>query len=288
MVDQYTVESSVAQMDKYEDIIARVKQTLIKAGSTFSEEKKEAYLQAIKQETSLQAKWVLETLLENAALAENNKGPLCDDTGIPHLFIEVGRSRCITGEMLNAIYKGIEEGLRTLPGRPMAICGNDIQRIDQSGGLNNDSAAVKPAPLLMKLVDEDVIRLYILMLGGGPAIRGKTYRVYHKHDANVVKDEIISWSTEAVGLLGCTPCTLTIGIGRSHYEAASLMIEAQVYGKHGIQSEMEAEITRRVNESKVGALGLGGNSSVLATFMRVGHQRASGVRIVCSPSVLLF
>ncbi len=133
----------------------------------------------------------------------------------------------------------------------------------------------------MKMVEEDVIRLHILLLGGGPAIRGKTYRVYHKHDANVVKDKIISWATEGVGLLGCTPCTLAIGIGRSHYEAASLMIEAQVYGKYSVQSEMEAEITRRVNESNVGALGLGGNSSVLATFMQVGHQRASGVRIVC-------
>lgn len=262
-------------------IIEKVKDTLVAAGSTFSDEKKQIYRQAIANETNPRAKWVLESILDNAVVAEKNKSPLCDDTGIPHLFLEIGKNRSVSGEMLEAIYAGVEAGLRKLPGRPMGIDGDDIQRIDQSGRLNSDSAAVKPAPMLMKLVDQDVIRLHILMLGGGPAIRGKTYRIYHKRDANVVKDEIISWATEAVGLLGCTPCTLAIGIGRSHYEAAALMIEAQVYGKYGVQSEMEAEITRRVNESNVGALGLGGNSSVLATFMQVGPQRASGVRIVC-------
>lgn len=47
------------------------------------------------------------------------------------------------------------------------------------------------------------------------------------------------------------------------------------------QNEMEREITRRVNEANIGPLGLRGDTSVIATFMKVGPQRASGVRIVC-------
>ena len=126
-----------------------------------------------------------------------------------------------------------------------------------------------------------MIRLHILMFGGGPAIRGKTYRVFHKHSTQVVLDEIVSWAKESVAQLGCSPCTLAVGIGRSHYEAASMMLQAQVDGKYDVQSEMEAEITRRVNEANIGPLGLGGNTSVIATFMKVGPQRASGVRVVC-------
>ncbi|NLZ46948.1 MAG: fumarate hydratase, partial [Clostridiales bacterium] len=140
--------------------------------------------------------------------------------------------------------------------------------------------AVIPAPLSIKLVDEDVIRVHILMLGGGPDIRAKTYRIFHKHSMQTVFDEVVSWATDSVQLLGCTPTTLFIGIGRSHYEAASLMLEAQVYGKYSIQNEIESEITRRVNERHIGPLGIGGFTSVLATFLRVGSQRASGVRIV--------
>ena len=94
-------------------------------------------------------------------------------------------------------------------------------------------------------------------------------------------DEIVSWATEAVAQLGCSPCTLAIGVGRSHFEAASMMLEAQVDGRYDVQSDMEREITRRVNEAGIGPLGLSGDTSVLATFMKVGPQRASGVRIVC-------
>lgn len=265
----------------YEKIACLVKETLVSAGSTFKQDKKDAYKRAIDKETNEKAKWVLETILENAEVAEKNRSPLCDDSGIPHLVLEVGPEVAVTGNLLDAIKKGVADGLRTLPGRPMGIMGEDIQRIDQSGGLDPDSAGVESSPILIRTTDENVVRLHIMMFGGGPAIRAKTYRVFHKHNAQVVLDEIINWSKEAVALLGCTPCTLAVGVGRSHFEASSMMMQALVDGDYNVQSEMEEEITRRVNESNVGPLGLHGDTTVLATFMKVGPQRASGVRVVC-------
>lgn len=268
-------------MRTYDEIVALVRNTLVEAGSTFRPDKKEAYRHAIKTEQNEKAKWVLETVLENAEAAEKNQSPLCDDTGIPHLVLEVGENCAVTGRMLDAIREGVAEGLRKLPGRPMGIMGDDSHRIDQSGGLDPDPAGVEPAPILLRRSADDVIRLHILMFGGGPAIRAKTYRVFHKHDTQVVLDEIVKWATESVSQLGCSPCTLAVGVGRSHFEASSMMLQAQTDGRYDVQSDMELEITRRVNEANIGPLGLGGNTSVLATFMKVGPQRASGVRIVC-------
>lgn len=265
----------------YQEITAIVRDTLVEAGSTFRKDKKEAYKKAIAEEDSERARWVLETILENAEAAEKNHSPLCDDTGIPHLVLEVGPDMAVTGRMLDAIKEGVREGLRKLPGRPMGIMGNDSQRIDQSGGLNPDSAGVEPAPILIRRCQDNVVRLHVLMFGGGPAIRAKTFRVFHKHNTQTVLDEIVSWATEGVAQLGCSPCTLAVGIGRSHFEAASMMLLAQTEGKYGSQDEMEKEITRRVNAANIGPLGLHGRNSVLATFMKVGPQRASGVRIVC-------
>ena len=265
----------------YEQIVALVRDTLVDAGSTFRPDKKEAYRRAIESERNEKAKWVLEQVLANAEAAEANKSPLCDDSGIPHLVLELGEDCAVTGKMLDAIREGVAEGLRKLPGRPMGIMGDDSHRIDQSGGLNPDSAGVEPAPILVRRCRENVIRLHILMFGGGPAIRAKTYRVFHKHDTQVVLDEIVNWAKEGVAQLGCSPCTLSVGIGRSHFEAASLMLQAQVDGNYNVQSEMEREITRRVNEADIGPLGLHGDTSVIATFLKVGPQRASGVRIVC-------
>ena len=262
------------------DIEEKVCDCLVRAGSTFREDQKNAYRRAIAKEPGTSSCWVMQQVLDNALVAEKNRGPLCDDTGIPHIFIEVGPNRQVSGDVLAQIHAGIEAGLRKLPGRPMAIMGDDYHRIDQSGGLNPDSGALAPSPILIKPVEEDVLRLTVLMLGGGPAIRGITQRVFHKHSVQVVIDEIVARAIPAVSQLGCSPCTLAVGIGRSQFEATSMMMEAMAKGDYNVQSEFEQTITNRVNESNVGALGLGGKTSVLATFAKVGPQRASGVRIV--------
>ena len=258
----------------------KVADCLVRAGSTFREDQKDAYRKAIADESNIQSCWVMQQVLDNAMVAEERKSPLCDDTGIPHLFLEVGPNRNVSGEMLEQIKEGIAIGLRRLPGRPMAINGDDYARIDQSGGLNEDSGALAPSPVLIKPIDEDVLRLTVLMLGGGPAIRGVTQRVFHKHSVDVVIDEIVNRATPAVSQLGCSPCVLAVGVGRSQFEATSLMMEAMVYGNFNQQSDFEKRITKKVNEANIGPLGLGGKHSVLATFAKIGPQRASGVRIV--------
>ena len=232
----------------------KVAQCLVTAGSTFREDQKEAYRRAIADEKMESACWVMRQVLDNALVAEERRSPLCDDTGIPHLFLEVGKNKAVTGEMLEQIKEGVAMGLRQLPGRPMAIKGDDYARIDQSGGLNEDSGALAPSPILIKPVDEDIIRLTVLMLGGGPAIRGITQRVFHKHSVDVVIDEIVNRAIPAVSQLGCSPCTLAIGIGRSQFEATSLMMEAMAKGDFGMQSDFEERITEKVNESQTGPL----------------------------------
>ena len=263
-----------------DNTVERVSRALVEAGSTFRPDKKAAYERALAAENNEKARWVMETILANAAAAEHDRSPLCDDTGIPHLVLEVGPDRAVTGRMLDDIREGVRQGLRALPGRPMGVIGNERERIDQSGGLDPDSAGVAAAPILLRRCEENVVRLHVLMLGGGPAIRARTWRVFHKHDAQVVLDQIVSWAAEGTAQLGCSPCTLAVGVGRSHFEAAALMLQAQVDGRCDVQSDMEREITRRVNETDIGPVGLGGRTSVLATFMKVGPQRASGVRIV--------
>ena len=87
------------------NIVALVRDALVSAGSTFREDKKQAYKRAIEKETHEKAKWVLETILENASAAQSNHSPLCDDSGIPHLVLEVGENKAVTGKMLDDIKK---------------------------------------------------------------------------------------------------------------------------------------------------------------------------------------
>lgn len=266
-------------MDK--KIIEKVSNILVNSGSTFRPDKINAHKKAIMEEENQLAKWTMDKILENALIAQQKKCPLCDDTGIPHLVLDVGFNKSVSGYMLESIKEGVRVGLRKLPGRPMAIKGNESQRLDQSLGLYEDSGSVDNAPILIRSIPEDVIRLHIMMFGGGPEIRAKTYRIFHKHNVDILINEIVDWAIESTKMLGCTPCTLAIGIGRSHYEATALMLESLIEGSYDKQSELENKITNLVNEKGVGPLGFGGKTTVLKTFLMVGPQRASGVRIVC-------
>lgn len=162
----------------------------------------------------------------------------------------------------------------------MAVKGNDFERIAQSCGLHGDSGRLLPSPVRFSSVTGKTLRITVLLQGGGPEIRAKTYRVFHHHDMGVVQNEVAHWAVEMAKLLGCTPSVPAIGIGRTHYEANCLMMDAMAFGTFGQENEFEKNITRKVNESGTGPLGIGGNITAIQTFSKIGEQRASGVRIV--------
>ncbi len=257
-----------------------VKDCLVKAGTTFRKDQIDAYRRAIRKEKDENAKWVLEKILENARIAERNGFPLCDDTGIPHVFVEIGKNASLPKDWLSAIHNGIVQGLRTMPGRPMAVKGNPIERVEQSKGLFKDPGKLAPAPILVKSINGPKLKITVLLLGGGPEIRAKTYRVFHKRSIDVVLGEAGSWAASEMKNLGCTPSVLAIGIGRSHMEASSLMLEAMKEGNLNRQNRWERKVSDLVNSTDVGPLGLGGKITTLGTFIKFGPLRASGVRIV--------
>jgi len=256
------------------------KKCLIKAGTTYRDDQFRAYQRAIESESSANARWVLEKIVENAQIAEKEQLPLCDDTGIPHVIIHIGEDCDLPQGWLGAIKKGIAQGLREMPGRPMAVRGNDIQRVEQSCGLHHDPGLMDLAPIILRPDSGNHLKLTVLLLGGGPEIRARTRRIFHKRSMDQVLNEVTKWLTEEIGSLGCTPTVPAIGIGRSQVEASALMLEAMAEGHLDEQNELERRITDRINQSQVGPLGLGGSVTALGCFLKIGPARASGVRIV--------
>ncbi|WP_295612669.1 fumarate hydratase [uncultured Methanobrevibacter sp.] len=263
------------------DIIDKVSDSIIKASTTLSDDKRNALKLAIKNETNENASWALTQILKNYEVAEKTKFPLCDDTGIPHVVIEMGSQREITSDFMEQINEGIYQGLNKLPARPMAVKGSGIEKVEQSQGLYDDPGLMKPASFLIDNVEApDKLNVHFLLQGGGPEIRAKTYRVYHKRSFDVVIGQAINWLEDSLKLLGCTPSIPSIGIGRTHYEASSLMLKSMIYGNLNNMSDEEKFVSEKLNETNIGPLGFGGNTTVLGTFIKIGNQRASGVRIV--------
>lgn len=255
---------------------------LVEAGTSYRDDQFKAYLQAIEKETDSNAKWVLQQIYENGRLAKEQQLPLCDDTGIPHAILQVGDDCSLPVGWLKAFKAGIVDGLRQLPGRPMAVRGNDIERVEQSRGLEGDPGMMELAPIITRSVPGDKLKMTVLMLGGGPEIRARTRRIFHKRSIDKVLGESVGWLREEIGSLGCTPSIIAMGIGRSQVEASALMLEGMAEGDLNKQSEFEQRITNQMNETNVGPLGLGGEVTVLGCFLKIGPTRASGVRIVCA------
>jgi fumarate hydratase subunit alpha len=262
------------------EIINLIKDAVIEASTTFRKDQFDAYKRALDMETNENTSWMLELLIENAKIADKNKVPLCDDTGIPHVLVEIGENISLPGNLFDDIRHGIEKGLIELPARPMAVRGNGIQRIEQSKGLHTDPGKLIPPSFIIDKTQSNGVNIHILMLGGGPEIRASTYRVFHKRDNRKVFNEVKTWMRSEVKMLGCTPCIPAVGIGRTHFEASSLMLKAMAHGNLNEQSKIEEEITESLNNSKVGALGIGGSVTALGSFVKIGPQRASGVRIL--------
>lgn len=268
----------------------KVSNLVIKASTDFPDDRKKALKKAIENEENENAIWVLNQIYKNYEVASKSKFPLCDDTGIPHVILEVGQEREITGELISEIHKGIALGLDNLPGRPMAVKGDDKQRLSQSNGLYETPGYLKPAPFIIdsandestykREIDSDSLNLHLILEGGGPEIRGKTLRVFHKRSYKRVLDESINWLNDSLKKLGCTPSIPSIGIGRTHFEASTLLLKSIAYGNLNSQNEFEKYVSNQLNKTNIGPMGLGGSSTVLGSFVNVGNQRASGVRIV--------
>lgn len=272
------------------DIVGAISNSIIDASTTLSDDKLKALNNAIENEENKNAKWALSQILENYKVAKKTRFPLCDDTGIPHVIIEVGSQREISGELLNQIHEGIALGLNNLPARPMAVKGSEIERIEQSKGLYEQPGMLKPSSILIDTVNDestykrdvssDTLNIHFILEGGGPEIRAKTFRVYHKRSFSNVIDAAVDWLKESLKMLGCTPSIPSIGIGRTHYEANALLLKSIVYGNLDNQSDVEKYVACELNKTGIGPMGFGGNTTVLGSYVNIGNQRASGVRIV--------
>jgi fumarate hydratase subunit alpha len=263
-----------------EQITQDVAKLVVKASSHWSEDQIACWKNACEREELPRARWAMEQFLKNAETANRDRSPLCDDTGTPHPFLEIGDQAILPAGFLQAMEAGIRKGLNDLPARPMGVRGDDLERISQCQGLYDEPGMLMPAPTQIRRIPGSKIRLTILMLGGGPEIRSKTQAIYHMHSHERVIEEMIQWAIPQVAALGCQPCTLSFGLGRTAVEASSLSLEAIKDGRYDVQSDVEKRITNAVNAANIGPIGLGGKTSVLATFIKVGNMRASGFRVV--------
>ncbi len=244
-----------------EKISSAVRQLTMEAASQLEPDILEALLQARDSEESLLARHVLELLISNADIASREKVPVCQDTGVAVLFVEVGQQVAISGSLEEAIQAGVRSGYQDGFLRK-SVC-DPLTRVNT--GTNT------PAVIHYEIVEGDQVRIAMLPKGCGSENMSGLTMLPPSAGIEGMVDFVVKQAVEA-GPNPCPPIVVGVGMGGSFEKAAYLAKKSllrplgEASPRHDL-AELEQQILTEINKQGVGVQGLGGNHTALAVHI---------------------
>lgn len=252
---------SVLRKINVSEIIPVVKKLCIDANLYVNKDIAEKIKESLDQETSPTARNILKLILKNHEMAEQEKMPLCQDTGIPIIFLEIGQDLHLSGGDLNAaINEGVRQGYKEGYLRKSLVDDPVLNR--KNTGDNT------PAIIYTDIVPGEQLRITIMPKGGGAENMSEVKMMKPADGIEGVKNFIVERIIRSGGN-PCPPVIVGVGIGGSFEQSALLAKKALLrpLNKNNpdpVYAKVESDILRRINRSGVGPQGLGGRTTALA------------------------
>ncbi|MCK8828268.1 fumarate hydratase [Natroniella acetigena] len=243
-----------------EEVTKVVAEMCMEANYVLGEDILEGYQQALEREESAVAQEVLETLIENAKIAKEEKMPICQDTGMTVIFLELGQDVEIEGGSLTeAINEGVRQGYQEGYLRKSVVA-DPLER--ENTGDNT------PAIIHTELVPGDKIKLTVAPKGFGSENMSQIKMLKPADGVEGVKEFVLK-AVEEAGSNPCPPIVVGVGIGGTFEKAALLAKKALIrpIGLCNQQEELaqlEEELLVKINQLGIGPQGFGGETTALA------------------------
>ncbi len=244
-----------------DEITQVVRDGTMAAGTDLEPDIMDALTRARDTETSPLSKNVLSLLLNNAVIAKTEKIPLCQDTGVAVVFVEIGQEVYVDGNLENALQKGVAEGYKDGYLRK-SVC-DPITRVNT--GTNT------PAVIHYEIVAGDELRISLLPKGCGSENMSALTMLSPSVGIRGMVDFVVDKVVEA-GPNPCPPVTVGVGMGGSFEKAAILAKKSllrplgEPHSREDIR-QLEEEIKQAINEQGMGVHGFGGNHTSLAVHI---------------------
>jgi len=209
---------------------------------------------------------VLEQILENAAIAKDERIPLCQDCGTAVVFLELGQDVHIAGgELKPAVEEGVHQGYDQGYLRKSMVSQPFSARVNTKDNT--------PAVIHTEIVGGDSLRITVLPKGGGSENMSRLVVLKPAQGRQGVIDFVVK-AVEEAGSNPCPPVIVGVGIGGTSDKAMTLAKKALLrpVGEPNPDPEvanLEKEILERVNGSGIGPQGFGGNTTSLAVHAEV-------------------
>ncbi len=247
-----------------ETIVRTVRDLFIDANYRLGRDVVDAFDRRIQSDESPVAREVLRELKENVSIAAQGEYPICQDTGLAVLFVEIGQDvHVVGGGLREAINEGVRQGYREGYLRKSAC--DPFTR--KNTGDNT------PAIIHYDIVDGDRIRIMAVPKGGGAENMSRVHMLAPSAGVEGIKDFIVNRVKES-GSNPCPPTVIGVGIGGTFERTAMLAKKAllrQVGQRHADPriAKMEEEVLERINNLGIGPMGYGGNTTALDVFFEV-------------------
>lgn len=254
----------------YQIIVDAVKDLAIKAAYQLPADIKNALQTAANRESNTRAKQIIEQLIENYRIAEAEQIPLCQDTGLAVVFVELGSQVAVipphnrlNATIIDAVNDGVAQGYETGFLRKSVVA--------EPLGARKNTGTNTPAVIHLTITPGEKLHITLMAKGGGCENKSQ-FKMFNPTE----KTEVIArWITETASNAGanaCPPLVVGVGLG-GNFEQCCLLSKKALLRKMGSQhpdpfyAQMEKDLLAAVNASGLGPQGLGGDTTAMAVFI---------------------
>lgn len=263
-----------------QEITSAIKKMCINANCILNDDIYSSIKKASETEASEIGKDILNQLIKNADLAKEKMKPICQDTGMAVIFMEIGQEvHFVGGNLTDAINEGVREGY-TEGYLRKSVVGDPLLRVN-----TNDNT---PAVIHYDIVEGDKVKIKVAPKGFGSENMSKLYMLKPAQGVEGVKSAILE-TIEKAGPNPCPPMVVGVGIG-GNFELSAKLAKKALLREVGSKSELphireiEEEMLEKANKLGIGPQGLGGKTTVLGINIETFATHIAGLPVAINIS----
>lgn len=252
-----------------------VKELCIKANLYLPKDMEECIRKCAQLEQSSVGKNVFGDIIDNINVAREQTIPICQDTGMAIIFMEVGQDvHFVGGDINEALNEGVSQGY--IDGRlRCSIVADPLERVNTGDNT--------PPVVHMKFVSGDKVKIMVAPKGFGSENMSQLKMM----TPSVTHEEIIDWVTDVVAKAGSNPCppiVIGVGIGGDFEKCAYLAKKAlcrdvTVRNPKPLYAQLEAKMLEKINKLGIGPQGFGGTQTCLAVNIEQAPTHIAGLPV---------
>ena len=256
-------------------ITENIKEMCIEANHFLTEDMAGAMKQAVQEEKAPLGRQILCQLQDNLKIAGDDMIPICQDTGMAVIFMEIGQDVHFTGGCLeNAVNEGVRQGYMEGYLRK-SVVGDPLIRENTKDNT--------PAVIHYEIVDGDELKITVAPKGFGSENMSRVFMLKPADGMEGVRNAILT-AVQDAGPNACPPMVVGVGIGGTFEKCAMLAKKAltrPVNKRSDIPhiKELEEEILKQINKSGIGPGGLGGTTTALAVNIDIYPTHIAGLPV---------